>query len=59
MVIYSVEDDTKFLCGFFLFSKVILELAVEYEVTVDEKRSERKKDWTIFSFIFWNATEKV
>lgn len=56
MVIYSVEDDIKYLCGFFPFSKVTLELIVESEIAMEEERRERKKDWTICS---WNAAEKV
>lgn len=56
MVIYSVEDDIKYLCGFFPFTKVTLELIVESEIAMEEERRERKKDWTICS---WNAAEKV
>lgn len=52
MAIYSVEDDIKYLCGFFSFSKVTLELIVKSEIAMEEERSERKKDWTMFSFIF-------
>lgn len=44
MVIYSVWAGFKSFCGFFPFYKVILELAVEAEITVDEEGSERQKD---------------